>query len=272
MIYVGTGGNGVFVYTDCTGVVPGDVNGIGGVDLADAIIALRILAGVSVMETICLNADVNGDGKIGLEEVIYILRVVAGLGDKFTNPIGMTFKLIPSGTFTMGSPETELGRVNNETQHQVTLSKSFYMQTTEVTQGQWKAVMNSNPSIFKACGDNCPVDNVSWNDTQAFIAEMNKRGEGTHRLPTEAEWEYAARAGSTTAFPNGNITSTGNDPNMDKIGWYAGNSGVSYSPNENGNGSHPVAQKHRLTHGDFMTCTGICLSGYRIGEEILPVL
>jgi formylglycine-generating enzyme required for sulfatase activity len=146
--------------------------------------------------------------------------------ETYTNSLGMTFVLIPAGTFMMGSPEDEPGRHSDETLHQVTLTKSYYMQTTEVTQGQWKALMGSNPSSFDECGDNCPVEYVSWNDVQEFITELNKRGEGTYRLPTEAEWEYAARAGSSTAFANGDITETGNgyDPNLDAMGWYFGNS------------------------------------------------
>lgn len=143
-------------------------------------------------------------------------------GDTFTNSLGMTFNLIPAGTFTMGSPEDELGRGSNETQHQVTLTNDYYMQTTEVTQGQWKAVMGSNPSSFQNCGDNCPVEQVSWNDIQNFITKLNGMGQGTYALPTEAQWEYAARAGSTTAFANGGITETGwvYDTNLDAIGWY----------------------------------------------------
>jgi len=110
------------------------------------------------------------------------------------------------------------------------------MQTTEVTQEQWKAVMGSNPSYFLSPGEDSPVEFVSWNDVQAFIIELNKLGEGTYRLPTEAEWEYAARAGSTTALANGDITETycGYDPNLDAMGWYCGNSGDK---------KHSVAQK-----------------------------
>jgi len=148
----------------------------------------------------------------------------------------MTFKLLPAGTFTMGSPSDELGRVSDEgPQHQVTLTKSFYMQTTEVTQAQWQAVMGSNPSSFWDC-PTCPVEMVSWNDVQEFIGKMNQRGEGTYALPSEAQWEYAARAGSTTAFYNGGITVTdcAYDPNLDKIGWYCYNSNYK---------AHPVAQK-----------------------------
>jgi formylglycine-generating enzyme required for sulfatase activity len=155
----------------------------------------------------------------------------------FTNSMGMTFNLIPTGTFMMGSPEDELGRYTDETQHQVTLTRSFYIQTTEVTQAQWVAVMGSNPSYFSQCGGNCPVEDVSWNDVQDFIVALNSRGEGTYRLPTEAEWECAARAGSTTAFANGDITVTGCglDPNLDATGWYCGNNDPF--------GTKPVAQK-----------------------------
>ncbi|MBF0529232.1 MAG: formylglycine-generating enzyme family protein [Deltaproteobacteria bacterium] len=115
--------------------------------------------------------------------------------------MGQKFVLIQPGTFTMGSPPSEEWRSSDETQHQVAISQAFYMQTTEVTQGQWKAVMGSNPSKFVDCGDDCPVEQVSWNDVQEFIRGLNsKEGGGRYRLPTEAEWEYAARAGSRTAF------------------------------------------------------------------------
>jgi len=105
----------------------------------------------------------------------------------------------------MGSPDGELGRGRDERQHQVTLTRGFYMQTTEVTQGQWKRVMGTNPSGFQNCGDDCPVENVSWDDAQAFIRKLNQmEGRRRYRLPTEAEWEYAARAGSRTAYSWGN--------------------------------------------------------------------
>jgi len=128
----------------------------------------------------------------------------------FTSPIiGAKFVLIPAGTFTMGSPAGEPGRRDDENRHEVTISKSFYMQTTTVTQRQWQKVMGSNPSNFKACGDDCPVENISWNDIQNFIRKLNQQ-EGTdkYRLPMEAEWEYAARAGTTTPFHTGNCLST----------------------------------------------------------------
>jgi formylglycine-generating enzyme len=123
----------------------------------------------------------------------------------FTSPtLGAKFVLVPSGTFTMGSPTREPGRDGDETQHQVVISHSFYMQTTEVTQGQWKRVMGSNPSFFPNCGNNCPVESVSWNDVQEFISKLSSmEGTNKYRLPTEAEWEYAARAGTQTPFNTG---------------------------------------------------------------------
>ena len=162
---------------------------------------------------------------------------------KTSNALGMEFVYIPSGTFTMGSPVDEPGRYGNEQQHQVTLTKRFYMQTTQVTQGQWKVVMGSNPSTFQNCGENCPVETVSWKDIQEFIARLNEKESGKrYRLPTEAEWEYAARAGSTTAFANGGITELkcGKDPSLDAMGWYCGNSDKK---------THPVAQKDPNTWG-----------------------
>jgi len=123
----------------------------------------------------------------------------------FTNRFGMTFVFIPSGQFMMGSPESESGRVSDEQQHRVSLTQHYYMQTTEVTQGQWQAIMVNNPSNFKDCGDRCPVDRVSWNDVQEFVKKINTMDRGrNYRLPTEAEWEYAARAGTTTRFFWGN--------------------------------------------------------------------
>ncbi len=128
---------------------------------------------------------------------------------EFTNSIGMTFVRIQPGVFTMGSPDDEPGRVFIERRRQVTLTKGFYMQTTEITQGQWKKGMGANPSHFKDCGDDCPVEQVSWDDVQSFILKLNKmEGGDKYRLPTEAEWEYACRAGSETPFSTGYCLST----------------------------------------------------------------
>jgi len=122
------------------------------------------------------------------------------------NRFGMTFVAIPAGSFLMGSPDSEPERDPIEVLHQVRLSRGFYLQTTEVTQGQWKAVMSGdNPAGFRQCGDECPVDSLSWDAIRAFLARLHELDpQHTYRLPTEAEWEYAARAGTTTPFATGN--------------------------------------------------------------------
>ncbi|TNE73274.1 PEGA domain-containing protein [bacterium] len=122
----------------------------------------------------------------------------SGAGKTITNSIGMEFVLIPAGTFQMGSNESS----GEKPVHSVTISQPFYMGKYEVTQKQWKAVMGNNPSNWK--GDNLPVEQVSWNDVQEFIKKLNqKEGGNKYRLPTEAEWEYAARAGTTTKWSFG---------------------------------------------------------------------
>jgi len=189
----------------CFGAMIGDIDHNGKVEMQDAILGLQVTA-VLRTDGFFADADVNNDGIIGLPKVIYALRVSAALNSDFTNSLGMTFKLIPRGVFMMGSPDSEIGR-DYEPQHQVTLTKNFYMQSTEVTQGQWTEVMGNNPSSTSSychIGNDYPVNTVSLDDVKAFIIKMNQRGEGTYRLPTEAEWEYAARAGTTTRFAFGN--------------------------------------------------------------------
>jgi formylglycine-generating enzyme required for sulfatase activity len=133
----------------------------------------------------------------------------APLERTFENSIDMKFVLIPAGIFMMGSPAEETERRDNEILHKVTITKPFYLQTTQVTQGQWKKVMGSNPSHFKKSGEDCPVDSVSWEDAQKFISKLNKmENMNKYRLPTEAEWEYACRAGTTTPFHTGDSIST----------------------------------------------------------------
>ena len=124
---------------------------------------------------------------------------------------GVTMKLvrIPAGTFTMGSPAGEVKRSSDEgPRHRVTLAKPFYMGINEVTQEQYQAVIGTNPSHFK--GVKRPVENVSWNDASTFCRELAAKTGSSVRLPTEAEWEYACRAGTTTAYQWGNDPDDGN--------------------------------------------------------------
>ena len=117
----------------------------------------------------------------------------------FTNSIGMKFVWIPAGNFLMGSPKGEIGREDNETQHKVTLTRGFYMGVYTVTQEQWQEVTGNNPSHFKG-EKNLPVETVSWKDCQEFIKKLREKDKKLYRLPTEAEWEYSCRAGTTTPF------------------------------------------------------------------------
>ncbi len=162
---------------------------------------------------------------------VFLACLVFGTGCSFPNgpPVpgqtrifdGIEFQWCPPGTFMMGSPDSEAGRFTNETQHQVTISQGFWLGKYEVTQAQWVAVMGSNPSDFP--GNLRPVDKVSWDDVQDYLAALNaKKGTtgGPYWLPTEAEWEYACRAGTTTRFY------WGDDPTESEItdyAWYEDN-------------------------------------------------
>ncbi|MDO4585390.1 MAG: formylglycine-generating enzyme family protein [Planctomycetia bacterium] len=143
------------------------------------------------------------------------------------------FRWCPAGEFMMGSPEGDLRRKKNKTQHRVTLTKGFWMLETEVTQAMWESVMGYNPSHFK--GSNLPVERVSWENCQDFCQKLRSLGLNV-QLPTEAQWEYACRAGTTTSLNSGkNITSEDGDcSNLNEAGWYRKNSDDE---------THPVGQK-----------------------------
>ena len=193
---------------------------------------------------------------------------------------------IEPGVYTMGSPAGELGRYADEVQHQVTITRAFLMKTTEVTQEEWQAVMGNNPSRFAACGATCPVEQVSWNDAVDYVNRLSD-AEGLapcydenlafaglgclgYRLPTEAEWEYAARAGTETAYHTGMNTQTGcnDDPNLNLAGWYCGNAA---------NTTHPVGQKQVNAwglydmHGNVWEWVQDWYAAYPAGAAVDPV-
>lgn len=126
---------------------------------------------------------------------------------------GIEFCWIPAGTFTMGSfphdhPDGDPERIHNEIPHSVTISQGFWMGKYEVTQEEWAAVMDFNPSELTG-NDRLPVETVNWNDCQAFIKQLNEdHGEEMYRMPTEAEWEYACRAGTKTPYHFGHTLET----------------------------------------------------------------
>ena len=205
---------------------------------------------------------VAGDGLLQDGEIDSVAYVCDGI-----TPDPQGFVAIKGGTFTMGSPESENGRDSDETQHQVTLTSGFYMSDHEVTQAEWQALIDNNPSSYNngTC-DTCPVETVNWWEALHYANALSESvgltacyvlsgcngnavgadkectgvtlqdGSGNtvttpyecegYRLPTEAEREYAARAGTTTAFYNGDITEpTSSDPNANEIAWYRDNSG-----------------------------------------------
>ena len=135
---------------------------------------------------------------------------------------GIEMVWCPPGAFVMGSPAVEEGRLDNETRHRVTLTKGFWMAKTETTQGQWESVMGDNPSQFK--GMDLPVETVNWDDVQGWLGKMNERhplpAGWKWELPTEAQWEYACRAGTETAFAG----------DLDEMAWYDSNIGSKTNP------------------------------------------
>ena len=161
-----------------------------------------------------------------LAESVTSVQVVHG---DFTNSIGMELVWCPPGTFWMGSPEDEAGRRDWETLHQVTLTRGFWIGRFPVTQGQWEEVMGGNPSRFKESGPDAPVEEVSWDDAQEFCLALGQRDGREYRLPTEAEWEYACRAGSTGAWCFGD-----DEEMLGDYAWYYGNSD---------DRTHPVGRK-----------------------------
>jgi formylglycine-generating enzyme required for sulfatase activity len=138
----------------------------------------------------------------------------------YINSIGMTFNPVNPGEFIMGSPADEPGHDADETQHKVRLTKPFLLSVYQVTQAEFTAVMGSNPSYFR--GDDLPVESISWDEAVAFCKKLSELEGKTYRLPTEAEWEFACRAGATGPYAG--------DGNLDDIGWYLGNAGSETHP------------------------------------------
>lgn len=128
---------------------------------------------------------------------------------------GMAFVRIPPGKFLMGTPVSKVGQLKLGRSHEVEITRAFYIGKYEVTQGEWQQIMGDNPSHFKALGDNFPVENINWHEAQTFIRLLNELNPPYRfALPTEAQWEYACRAGTSTPFNTGENLSS-DDANYD---------------------------------------------------------
>ena len=198
----------------------------------------------------------------------------------FTIPLSDTVNLdmiwIEPGTFIMGSPEDELGRYDDEVQHEVTLTRGYWLGKYAVTQAQYEVVMESNPSWYK--GADLPVEQVTWDEAKEFCEKLTAIEKAAGRLPqgyeyslpTEAQWEYACRAGTTTALNSGkNLTSATECPNVDEVGWYKYNSD---------NVTHPIGQKKPNAwglydmHGDIWEWCLDCYGDYPASSVTDPVV
>jgi formylglycine-generating enzyme required for sulfatase activity len=158
----------------------------------------------------------------GIMELFYLdRRSKTETLKNFTNSLGANMILIPAGVFTMGSPASDSDAKFDEKPHRVTISRPYYLGETEVTQGQWKAVMKTEPwkgEEYVREGDNYPATYISWEDATEFCRRLNAQEGREYRLPTEAEWEYACRAGSTARY------SFGDEPtNLSEYGWFKDN-------------------------------------------------
>ena len=212
----------------------GDVNADGSVNVSDVTALVnQIIGSGSYSAQAC---DVNGDGEVNVSDVTALVNLIINGGGEsedsnqtFTvNGVSFDMIAVEGGTFTMGATAEQVSDAYSDEKptHQVTLS-SYYIGKTEVTQELWQAVMGSNPSGFS--GANLPVEKVSWEDCQIFIAILNELTGKYFRLPTEAEWEYAARGGNKSKGYKYSGSNT-----IDDVAWYSSNSSSK---------THPVATK-----------------------------
>jgi formylglycine-generating enzyme required for sulfatase activity len=198
-------------------------------------IILTLIVSILLVGIVILAQDVKKGDKAKVETPVKA-------GKTFKSKTGIELISIPAGEFMMGCSDGDIECYDWEKPaHKVKITKGFYMGKYEVTQGQWKAVIGENPSALKDCGDNCPVENVNWDDVKVFLVKLNAKegrtGKRIYRLPTEAEWEYAARAGTTTNYYWGDKLSSG------FLGFGAVGQDYLWYDDNSSSMTHPVGQK-----------------------------
>lgn len=230
---------------------PGDVNGNGVINDYDTHLIVNHIIGAELLTSDSLaRSDANQDNKHDVADLVWDKNNADQITINLPDDVPLTLIKIPAGSYQMGSPDTERGRSSSESPvHIVNIAYDFYMGKTEITQKQWLALMKSwpeySPTTDSGEGNLYPAYQISWDDAKNFIAALNKHiaetGQGplTVRLPSEAEWEYACRAGTQTRFFFGDSLTVGDycedDGTRSMYMWYCGNN----SPN----GSKPVGTK-----------------------------